>query len=70
MLPEWREILRLRRVGELDKLQDAREVRVTTRLDGGTAQQISVSGLLSMLVAPLKRQTPEDESSETDNLSP
>ena len=60
MIPEWREVIRLKRKGELDKLQDAREVRVASRLDGGTADLFSVSSLLSALISRLGRKDPED----------
>jgi glycerol-3-phosphate acyltransferase PlsY len=56
MIPEWRELLRLRREGSLENLQHAKEVRVASRLDGGTAQQISVSDLLSALISRLGRK--------------
>ncbi|MGD8398622.1 MAG: glycerol-3-phosphate acyltransferase [Anaerolineae bacterium] len=59
MIPEWRELLRLRREGALDNLQRAREVRVASRRDGGTAQQMSVSDLLSTLVSWLRRSDRE-----------
>lgn len=55
MIPEWRELLRLRREGALENLQQAKELRVTTRRDGGMAQQVSVSDLLPALVSWLKR---------------
>ena len=55
MLPEWREILRLNRTGELEKLQNARELRVASRLDGGVAQQASVPDVISELVSRLRR---------------
>jgi glycerol-3-phosphate acyltransferase PlsY len=57
MIPEWRELLRLRREGVLDNLQQAKEVRVISRRDGGTAQQMSVSDLVSALVARLRKDT-------------
>jgi glycerol-3-phosphate acyltransferase PlsY len=56
MIPEWRELLRLRREGTLENLQYAKEVRVASRRDGGTAQQISVSDLLSAILSRLRRQ--------------
>lgn len=59
MIPEWREILRLKREGELDKLQEAKEVQVVSRRDGGMAEQISVSDLLQSLLAQLRRKDPE-----------
>ena len=51
MLPEWREIARLKREGALENLQQARHVRVLSRRDQGTVQQISVSGSLAALVS-------------------
>lgn len=56
MIPEWRELLRLRREGALENLQYAKEVRVASRRDGGTAQQISVSDLLSAILSRLRRK--------------
>jgi glycerol-3-phosphate acyltransferase PlsY len=56
MIPEWRELLRLRREGALENLQFAKEVRVASRRDGGTAQQISVSDLLSAILSRLRRK--------------
>ena len=56
MIPEWRELLRLRREGVLENLKHAKEVRVLSRRDGGTAQQISVSDLLSVLISRLGRK--------------
>lgn len=56
MIPEWRELLRLRRKGALENLQYAKEVRVASRRDGGTAQQISVSDLLSAILSRLRRK--------------
>jgi hypothetical protein len=56
MIPEWRQMLDLKRKGELDKLQLATEVRVTSRLDRGVAQQRSVADLLSELVSRLRRK--------------
>lgn len=56
MFPEWREMLRLERKGELGKLQLAAEVRVKSRLDQGLAQQRSVADLLSELVSRLRRK--------------
>jgi len=56
MIPEWRELLRLRREGVLEDLTGAREVRVLGRRDGGTARQVPVSGLLSRLSARLGRK--------------
>ena len=56
MIPEWRELLRLRREGGLEDLTDAREVRVLGRRDGGTARQLPVSDLLSRLCARLGRK--------------
>jgi glycerol-3-phosphate acyltransferase PlsY len=56
MIPEWRQMLHLKRKGELDKLQLATEVRVTSRLDRGVAQQRSVADLLSELVSRLRRK--------------
>ncbi len=60
MIPEWREVIRLKRTGELDKLQEAKEVRVASRLDGGTADQFSVSSLLSALISRLAGKGPEN----------
>jgi hypothetical protein len=57
MIPEWREVARLKREGEHDKLQEAREVRVASRLDGGTADHFSASSLLSVLTSWLGRKT-------------
>ena len=59
MMPEWRELARLQREGVLENLQHAGEVRVLSRLDRGTARQISTSDLLSALVARLKRKDGE-----------
>ncbi|MFN2227517.1 MAG: glycerol-3-phosphate acyltransferase [Anaerolineae bacterium] len=59
MIPEWREILRLRHEGQADEFQLAREVRVLTRRDGGTAQQISVSGLFAAVRSRLGRKDAE-----------
>ncbi len=59
MIPEWRELLRLRREGELGKLQHAREVRVLSRRDRGTALQVSVSDLLSALLTRLRHKDRE-----------
>jgi glycerol-3-phosphate acyltransferase PlsY len=56
MIPEWRELLRLRREGVLEDLTDAREVRVLGRRDGGTARQVPVSDLLSRLSARFGRK--------------
>jgi len=56
MIPEWRQLLRLKRRGELGKLQLANEVRVTSRLDRGVAQQRSVADLLSELISRLRRR--------------
>jgi len=59
MIPEWREIWRLNQAGELDKLQEAREVRVLSRLDQGTALQQSWAGAISDLLAKLRRKNLE-----------
>jgi glycerol-3-phosphate acyltransferase PlsY len=59
MLPEWQELLRLRREGKLEDLQQAKEVQVVSRLDRGTAQQVTVSDLISALFSRLRRQDPE-----------
>jgi glycerol-3-phosphate acyltransferase PlsY len=56
MIPEWREVLRLKRQGELEKLQNATEVRVASRLDGGMADQFSVPSLLSTLISRIGRK--------------
>lgn len=56
MIPEWRELLRLRREEVLDNLRQAKEVRVASRRDGGTAQQMSTSDLLSALISRLRRK--------------
>ena len=56
MLPEWRQVLRLKREGKLEKLQTAREVRVASRLDRGVAQQASVPDVISELVSRLRRK--------------
>jgi hypothetical protein len=56
MIPEWRELLRLRREGSLENLQQAKELRVISRRDGGTAQQMSTSDLLSALISRLRRK--------------
>jgi len=59
MLPEWRQMLHLKRAGELEKLQLATEVRVRSRLDQGVAQQRSVADLLGELVSRLRRKDDE-----------
>lgn len=59
MIPEWRELLRLNREGVLENLQYAKEVRVASRRDGGMAQQMSVSDLLSALLSRLRRKDAE-----------
>jgi hypothetical protein len=59
MIPEWRELVRLNREGVLENLQYAKEVRVASRRDGGTAQQMSVSDLLSALLSRLGRKDAE-----------
>jgi hypothetical protein len=59
MLPDWRQMLHLKRRGELEKLQLATEVRVRSRLDQGVAQQRSVADLLGELVSRLRRQDGE-----------
>jgi glycerol-3-phosphate acyltransferase PlsY len=59
MMPEWQELLRLRREGKLEELQHAKEVQVVSRLDRGTAQQISVSDLISALLSRLGRKDTE-----------
>lgn len=56
MMPEWREILRLRREGQAERFQLAEEVRVVSRRDGGMARQTSVSGLLAAVVSRLRRK--------------
>ena len=56
MIPEWRELLRLRREGVLEDLTDAREVRVLGRRDGGMARQLPVSDVLSRLSARFGRK--------------
>lgn len=58
MIPEWRELLRLRQEGALENLQQAKELRVASRRDGGTAQQMSTSDLLSALSSRLRRKHP------------
>jgi glycerol-3-phosphate acyltransferase PlsY len=58
MIPEWRELLRLRQEGALENLQQAKELRVASRRDGGTAQQMSTSDLLSALSSRLRRKDP------------
>ena len=59
MIPEWRQMLHLKRAGELEKLQLATEVRVRSRLDQGVAQQRSVADLLGELVSRLRRKDDE-----------
>lgn len=54
MIPEWRQLLDLRRKGE--KLWLDNEVRVTSRSDQGVAQQRSVADLLSELISRLRRR--------------
>jgi len=49
-------MLRLKRAGELEKLQLATEVRVKSRVDQGVAQQRSVADLLSELAFKLRRK--------------
>lgn len=56
MVPEWRQMLDLKRKGELEKLQLATEVRVKSRVDQGVAQQRSVADLLSELAFKLRRR--------------
>lgn len=56
MIPEWRELLRLRREGTLADFQKAKEVQVAARRDGQTAQQMSTSDLLSALLSRLGRK--------------
>ena len=58
MIPEWRELLRLRQEGALENLQQAKELQVASRRDGGTAQQMSTSDLLSALSSRLRRKDP------------
>jgi glycerol-3-phosphate acyltransferase PlsY len=55
MLPEWRQILRLGREGNLESLRYATELRVKSRLDEGLAEQRSVPDLISELTAKLRR---------------
>ena len=57
MLPEWRELLRLKRQGVLTDLQTAKEVRVLSRRGGGTAEQMTAADLLSALVSRLRKDT-------------
>ena len=54
MIPEWRQLLRLRQEGELANLTSATELRVKSRLDQGLAQQLSVSAFISELIARFK----------------
>jgi glycerol-3-phosphate acyltransferase PlsY len=54
MVPEYRELLRLKREGKLEKFQSAREIKVASRLDGGVAQQATVPDLIAELVARLR----------------
>ena len=56
MLPEWRQVIRLKRDGKLESLRTARELKVSSRLDGGTAQQASVPDVLSELVSRFRRK--------------
>jgi len=56
MIPEWREMARLQRQGVLDNLRQAKEVRVLSRLDRGTALRMSTSDLLSALLTRLRRR--------------
>jgi len=58
IVPEVREVIRLKREGNLEALQTARELRVSSRVDGGTAIQASVPDLISDLLAKLKRENP------------
>jgi acyl phosphate:glycerol-3-phosphate acyltransferase len=59
MLPEWREIIRLKREGNLKSLRTAREVKVSSRAGGGTAQQASVRDVISELISRLRRRHPD-----------
>ncbi len=59
MLPEWREVIRLKREGNLEILRTAREVKVSSRVDEGTAQQASVPDVISELVSRLRRRNPD-----------
>jgi uncharacterized membrane protein YcjF (UPF0283 family) len=58
MIPEWRELLRLKREGNLADFQQAREVQVAARRDGQMAQQMSTSDVLSALLSRLRRRDP------------
>ena len=59
MLPEWREVMRLKREGHLESLRTARQVKVSSRIDGGTARQASMPDVISELLAKFKRQKPD-----------
>jgi len=48
--------LRLNREGHLDKMQEAKELHVMSRLDQGTATQTSLSNTFSELRARLRRK--------------
>lgn len=54
MIPEWREMLRLRREGVLENLQQAKEVRVISRRDGGTAEQMTLASAVAKVVSRLR----------------
>lgn len=56
MVPEWRQLLRLRREGKLENLQSGNQVRVTSRLDQGVAKQPSVGAVISELVSRFRRK--------------
>jgi glycerol-3-phosphate acyltransferase PlsY len=56
MIPEIKEVIRLKREGLLDKLQGDTKVKVKSRLDVGVAQLHTVPGLLSEFFAKFKRK--------------
>ena len=61
MLPEWREIIRLKREGNLEALRTAREVKVSSRVDRGTVQQASVPDVISELLSNSGAKIPTRE---------
>lgn len=56
MIPELKEVIRLKREGLLDKLQGDTKIKVKSRLDGGVAQLHTVPGLLSEFIAKFRRK--------------
>jgi hypothetical protein len=60
MIPEWREVLRLERAGDQDRMKQAREVQVVSRSDQGTVRKVSASDLVSALVSRFKHGARSD----------